>query len=77
MVVDVGDATRFVRREKSRVSVGGMVTKLEAVKLAIAAGIPTVIANGRRAGIIPRIAAGERVGTLFPVQAEKSDAHSR
>jgi glutamate 5-kinase len=53
-----------------------MVSKLEAVKLAIAAGIPTVIANGRRAGIIPRIAAGERVGTLFPVAAEKSGARS-
>jgi glutamate 5-kinase len=75
VVVDVAKATRFVRREKNRYSVGGMVTKLEAVKLAIAAGIPTVIANGRRAGIIPRIAAGERVGTLFPARAEKSDAH--
>jgi glutamate 5-kinase len=42
-----------------------MVSKLDAAKLATAAGIPTVIANGRRAGIIPRIAAGERVGTLF------------
>jgi glutamate 5-kinase len=50
-----------------------MVSKLDAVKLATAAGIPTVIANGRRAGIIPRIAAGERVGTLFPVQLENSD----
>src|SRR5438270_115258 len=70
-VVDVADAARFVRKEKSRFSVGGMVTKLEAVKLAVAAGIPTVIANGRRAGIIPRLVAGERVGTLFPVRAEK------
>jgi len=35
-----------------------------------------VIANGRRAGIIPRIAAGERVGTWFPVRPEKSDARS-
>jgi glutamate 5-kinase len=77
MVADVADAARFVRKEKSRVSVGGMVSKLDAVKLAAAAGIPTVIANGRRAGIIPRIAAGERVGTLFPVGAEKSGAHSR
>jgi glutamate 5-kinase len=76
MVADVADAARFVRKEKSRFSVGGMVTKLEAVKLATAAGIPTVIANGRRAGIIPRIAAGERVGTLFAARAEKSDAHS-
>jgi glutamate 5-kinase len=73
MIVDVADAARFVRTEKSRFSVGGMVSKLEAVKLATAAGIPTVIANGRRAGIIPRIAAGQRVGTLFPAQGEKSD----
>jgi len=76
MVADVANAARFVRKEKSRFSVGGMVSKLEAVKLAAAAGIPTVIANGRRAGIIPRIAAGEQVGTLFPVRVEKSDAHS-
>jgi glutamate 5-kinase len=76
IVVDVADAARFVRTEKSRVSVGGMVSKLDAVKVATAAGIPTVIANGRRAGIIPRIAAGERVGTLFPAGAQKSDARS-
>jgi len=76
IIVDVEDAARFVRKEKSRFSVGGMVTKLEAVKLATAAGIPTVIANGRCAGIIARIAAGERVGTLFPVRAKKSETHS-
>jgi glutamate 5-kinase len=76
LIANVADAARFVRREKSRFSVGGMVSKLEAVKLAIAAGIPTVIANGRRPGIIARITAGERVGTLFPVRAKKSDAHS-
>ncbi len=72
IIVDVADAARFVRKEKSRFSVGGMVSKLEAVKLATAAGIATVIANGRRAGIIRRIAAGQRVGTLFPAQAEQS-----
>src|SRR5207245_11487141 len=53
-----------------------MVSKLDAVKLATAAGIPTVIANGRRAGIIPRIAAGERVGTRLPAQKGKSDGGS-
>jgi glutamate 5-kinase len=67
VVTDVAKAARFVRTEKNRFSVGGMVSKLEAVKLATAAGIPTVIANGRRAGIIPRIAAGRHVGTFFPV----------
>jgi glutamate 5-kinase len=73
MIVDVADAARFVRKEKSRFSVGGMISKLEAVKLATAAGIPAVIANGRRTGIIRRIAAGERVGTIFPAQPNKSD----
>jgi glutamate 5-kinase len=76
MIADVADAARFVRTEKNRFSVGGMVSKLEAVKLATAAGIPTVIANGRRAGIISRIAAGGQVGTLFPARTEKSDASS-
>jgi glutamate 5-kinase len=75
VILDVADAARFVRKEKDRFSVGGMVTKLEAVKLAIAAGIPAVIANGRRVGIIPRIVAGERVGTLFPPRLEKSNVH--
>ena len=76
MIADVTDADRFVRSEKGKVSVGGMVSKLDAVKLATAAGIPTVIANGRRAGIIPRIAAGEQVGTRFPAQQRKSDGGS-
>src|SRR6266576_5932044 len=71
MIADVADADRFVRSEKGRVSVGGMVSKLEAVKLATAAGISTVIANGRRAGIIRRIAAGERVGTLFLIASRE------
>jgi glutamate 5-kinase len=76
VIADVAHAARFVRREKSKFSVGGMVSKLEAVKLAITAGIPTVIANGRRAGIISRITAGEEVGTRFPARAKKSDVHA-
>jgi glutamate 5-kinase len=70
IIADVADAARFIRKEKGRFSVGGMVSKLDAVRLATAAGIPAVIANGRRAGVIPRIAAGERVGTRFPAERE-------
>src|SRR5205809_6064081 len=33
IIVDVADAARFVRKEKSRFSVGGMGSKLEAVKI--------------------------------------------
>ena len=51
---------------KGRLSVGGMVSKLQAVKLAVDAGITTWIASGRRKGQIPAIAIGRAVGTRFP-----------
>lgn len=38
-----------------KTSVGGMITKLEAAKIAIDAGIPAVIANGRANGLITEI----------------------
>jgi glutamate 5-kinase len=46
-------------------SIGGMKTKLSAVKIACAAGLPVVIANGRRAHIVRDIMAGAGRGTLF------------
>jgi glutamate 5-kinase len=44
---------------------GGMVTKLQAARTAALSGAATVIANGRRGGVLSRIAAGEAEGTLF------------
>ena len=44
---------------------GGMVTKIEAAKLATASGVTVVIADGREPDIILRLAAGEAVGTRF------------
>jgi glutamate 5-kinase len=43
---------------------GGMLTKLQAAKKLAASGIPTIIANGFRPGIVAAILAGESVGTL-------------
>ena len=57
----------LVKNEKGRLSVGGMATKLEAVKLAVHSGIETVIASGRRPKEIAGILAGKKVGTRFPV----------
>ena len=54
---------------KGRLSTGGMTTKLQAVKRAVEAGIPAVIANGRTPGLLERIVAGEEVGTRFVVPA--------
>lgn len=44
---------------------GGMKTKLQAARLAARSGCHTVIAGGRNADIVLRVAAGESVGTLL------------
>jgi len=44
---------------------GGMATKLDAAALATAAGVTTVVANGRTPAIIDRICRGELLGTVF------------
>jgi glutamate 5-kinase len=70
VVEEVGDieaVAGLVRNEKGKLSVGGMVTKLEAVRLALDAGIETVIANGRKAERIGKIVGGKGGGTRFLV----------
>lgn len=44
---------------------GGMATKISAAKIAAAAGVDMVIANGDRVSNISRILNGEEIGTLF------------
>lgn len=59
----------------SGLGVGGMSTKLEAAAKARQAGIDVIIAAGTELDVILRAAAGEQVGTRFPVQ--ESGAESR
>jgi len=47
---------------------GGMRSKVVAAEMATAAGIPAVICNGRRAGALGRVLAGEDEGTRFPAR---------
>lgn len=49
----------------SGVGSGGMVTKIEAANLLMKAGIPMVICDGRREGVIIDAANGKPVGTEF------------
>ena len=63
----IDDVTRFVRSEVGRVSRGGMVSKLQAARLAVTAGIPVHIASGRQPGGLADIVGGKKVGTRFPV----------
>lgn len=65
LVEDIDAVARFVREEKGHFSVGGMSSKLQAVKAAVSAGIPTFIANGRTPGQMVAIVSGKRAGTRF------------
>lgn len=44
---------------------GGMATKLRAAKKVAEYGIPTLIVNGERAGLLPAVLAGQSGGSLF------------
>lgn len=65
VVEDISAVSNFAREEKGRFSVGGMVSKLQAVRLAVDAGIPTAIASGRKPRQIGGVLAGRDVGTRF------------
>lgn len=49
----------------SRLGTGGMTTKLNAAKIATAAGVDMVIANGKEPTVLYDITEGKRVGTKF------------
>ncbi|MCD6581553.1 MAG: glutamate 5-kinase [Desulfuromusa sp.] len=58
-------------KSSSDIGVGGMNSKLKAVKRAALSGVGTLIANGRSPNILSRIFAGEEVGTYFlPAQSK-------
>jgi glutamate 5-kinase len=65
LVARVEDVMGLARADKGRLSVGGMVSKLQAVKLAVDAGVVTAIAGGRKAGQIAAVVAGKDAGTRF------------
>jgi glutamate 5-kinase len=56
---------------------GGMASKLEAARVATSAGENVIIASGRDPEILPRIIAGDRVGTLFLAQGQTVAARKR
>jgi glutamate 5-kinase len=56
---------------------GGMASKLEAVRLCTSAGENVIIASGRDAEVLPKILAGEVVGTLFLAQGQSLAARKR
>jgi len=68
-VEDIEQVFSHVRPDKGEESVGGMKTKLEAVRLALSVGISAHILDGREPGQLAAALAGSSVGTAFPVPA--------
>ncbi|SMB92845.1 glutamate 5-kinase [Thermanaeromonas toyohensis ToBE] len=58
-------------------STGGMVTKIQAARLATSFGIPVVIASGFLPGQVAAILRGEEVGTLFLPREHRAQARKR
>ena len=56
---------------------GGMITKLEAAKVATASGVTVIIADGREPDIILRLTSGEAIGTFFSAATTKLESRQR
>src|SRR4030043_792389 len=57
--------------------VGGMITKLEAAKLACSSGVTVVIANGRQPDVLTQVTLGKNIGTIFPPRTSKLESKKR
>jgi glutamate 5-kinase len=61
----------------SAASIGGMTSKVRAAQRAAVAGIPTVVASGRRPESVEAILRGEEVGTLFVPSRSRMQSRKR
>jgi glutamate 5-kinase len=68
---------RWAAPVKSEFGLGGMASKLQAAKRVALGGRPTVIANGKAAGVLARLLAGEPVGTLVLPATERLNSRKR
>ena len=65
---------KLIFKQKGNLGKGGMLSKIQAVKIAAKAGIPSLIVNGREKEIIKKVIEGEEKGTLFLPKQKKIKA---
>ena len=65
-----GDVEGMAGVTKSEMSVGGMISKIQAARKASRFGIPTVVARGTKDGILHLILKGKEIGTLILPKGE-------
>jgi glutamate 5-kinase len=61
----------------SKVATGGMITKIEAARLATESGISVVIASGNEPDVIRRVVHGENLGTRFLPRGSRKESRQR
>ncbi|MDR1674786.1 MAG: glutamate 5-kinase [Oscillospiraceae bacterium] len=64
-VTDISDIADCAAGPSGHLGTGGMVTKINAAKIAAEAGIGTVIMNGSKPGLLYDLFDGKPVGTVF------------
>lgn len=69
--------TRMAGGTSSATAVGGMITKIQAAKIAVRSGIPLIIAPGRKADVMERAVGGADEGTLFVPKPHKLRGRKR
>jgi glutamate 5-kinase len=64
------DMGGIVGETTSQMSVGGMISKIQAARKASRFGIPTVVAQGTKEGVLRQVLKGKEVGTLILPKGE-------
>lgn len=68
---------RLARGTTRATATGGMTTKLAAARIAMASGIPLIIASGDTPDVLRRLVDGEALGTLFLPATQRLAAKKR
>ncbi len=72
-----GELVKAAGGSGSALGSGGMISKIEAARVMMAAGIPMVICKGSHPSIISDIVAGKPVGTLFDREGDARNANAK
>ena len=78
LVKNIDELTQFQIGDRgSQWGTGGMITKINAAKIATSSGVKTVILKGKVPGNIIKVLKGEDIGTIFMPQNAPENARKR
>lgn len=71
------EVEKMAKGTDSPTAVGGMISKIQAAKMVVRAGIPMVIASGKKKAVLENILEGRDEGTLFTAQPTRLSGRKR